>query len=47
MNINIDIKPNTDITSTCTDCGLVIKGDRYRCMSCYYAACDEAHYFGR
>lgn len=37
----------TEITSTCNDCGLIIKGDHYRCMKCYYSACDEAHYFGR
>jgi hypothetical protein len=46
ININLIDSSAKEITSTCTGCGLTIKGDRYRCMKCYYAACDEAYYFG-
>lgn len=32
-------------TSTCVTCGLVMNGDRYRCMKCFYQDSFEADYF--
>lgn len=36
---------NNNTTSTCNDCGLVMRGDYFRCMSCYYEASTVANYF--